>query len=404
MHSFYKNFTFIKQILKNAFKINVEILKAPYTSMIESDYGLRKMFWKDFKYDDTKSLNAIKQLPENQIIYLNSKLGFSNILYRVPSKYEDCILFIGPFLIEENSSDFFNKIILENNFPKTFSDAIKSYYQTLPYVEQGTILNTLQTLLSYIIPEFIGDNIKTYNFITIEEISLIPEIEATQDFSIQLYDEYLSVHNSLFQQIGNENYKEVYNDLDNFLQKTGLINETNIENLKDALNKFNIKCEYIVLQKKVHYLYIQNIYLNFKKKIIEERSREKLLLLPYEMVKNYSLIVKYYSLDQYSPAVRCAINYINFNLNEPLSLSYIANKINKNSSFLSSQFKKDTGYTITNYIHKSRIEHATRLLSTTSLSIQEVAEKVGMLELNYFSKLFKKYIGMSPTEYKKLKS
>ncbi|MBP3887145.1 MAG: helix-turn-helix domain-containing protein, partial [Cellulosilyticum sp.] len=48
------------------------------------------------------------------------------------------------------------------------------------------------------------------------------------------------------------------------------------------------------------------------------------------------------------------------------------------------------------------IEQAIRLLNTSNLSVQEIAERVGILELNYFSKLFKKKVGMSPTEYKKL--
>lgn len=402
MLSFHKNYVFIKHLLKNAFKVNVKLLKAPYSSLIETDYGLRKMFWKDFNYNDEVSIAALQQLPPNQITCLNSKLGFTTFLYRVPNDFEDCTLFIGPFLSEELTNDFISKILNVNHFPISAINAIQNYYQTLPYVDYTTIISTLETLLAYLIPKFVPDNIATYNFSDINEISFAPEISASQNFVKQFYNDYVSAHNAVFQQIGQDNYEELSHSLNHYLQISGLLNESNIQHIKHILHKFNIKCEFVVLQKKVHYIYIERVYISFSEKIRAENSRDRLLLLPQQMIHKYSLIVRNHSLEQYSHTIRNAINYINLNLQEPLSLSYVAEQINKNASFLSNQFKKETGQTITNFIHDCRIEQAIRLLNTSNLSVQEIAERVGILELNYFSKLFKKKVGMSPTEYKKL--
>ena len=342
------------------------------------------------------------QAPYNQILCLNSKLGFTNILYRVPTPYEDCLLFIGPFLPEAITNHFISRILYENNFPIHTIQAIQTYYQTIPYVDQDTVIATLQTLLSHLIPTYAPDNIKTYNFSSISEINFVLDASASQTFIRELYDDYVAIHNSIFEQIGQEHYEETYQYLNSYLLQTGLIHETNISNIKYALHKFNTKCEYAILQKKVNYSYIERTFLNFEQKIQKELSRDRLIALHYEMIRKYGLVVRNYSLEQYSHTIRKAIDFINLHLQEPLSLSYIADKIGKNSSFLSNQFKKETGRTITNFIHERRIESSINLLNTTELSIQEIAERVGILELNYFSKLFKKQIGMSPTKYKKL--
>lgn len=86
-----------------------------------------------------------------------------------------------------------------------------------------------------------------------------------------------------------------------------------------------------------------------------------------------------------------------------LSLSSISEVLDKNPSFLSNQFKRETGKTITKHIQETRIEKAITLLTTTDLSIQEISESVGINDLSWFSKLFKKIVGVSPTQYRATK-
>jgi YesN/AraC family two-component response regulator len=63
-------------------------------------------------------------------------------------------------------------------------------------------------------------------------------------------------------------------------------------------------------------------------------------------------------------------------------------------------FKRDTGITLTEYITRERMQRACRLLSTTNLQIQTVALHCGIMDVQYFSKLFKKHIGKTPKEYR----
>ena len=106
----------------------------------------------------------------------------------------------------------------------------------------------------------------------------------------------------------------------------------------------------------------------------------------------------------YSPAVLKVKEYIKQNYSHKLSLSEISNYVHLNGQYLSTHFKSCTGTTIYEYITSVRIEHAKVQLCSTSDSCMKVAESVGYSDPHYFSRVFKKYVGVSPTEYRNLES
>ncbi|UOQ50115.1 response regulator [Gracilibacillus caseinilyticus] len=83
-----------------------------------------------------------------------------------------------------------------------------------------------------------------------------------------------------------------------------------------------------------------------------------------------------------------------------LSLQQIANEINISASYLSNIFSKEMDQTITEYITKSRMEHAKELLKTTDLKTYEIAYKVGYNDSHYFCHTFKKSTGMTTKKFK----
>ncbi len=78
----------------------------------------------------------------------------------------------------------------------------------------------------------------------------------------------------------------------------------------------------------------------------------------------------------------------------------LAEEFSVSPSYLSGLFRKEVGVTLTDYIHKVRIDHSLILLNTSAFSIQEIAEQVGFLDVNYFTRTFKKYHGISPKKYR----
>lgn len=102
----------------------------------------------------------------------------------------------------------------------------------------------------------------------------------------------------------------------------------------------------------------------------------------------------------YSLLVRKVLTQIDSDLTSDLSLRNQAEKLNINSSYLSTLFKKETGATLTEYVNRKRVEHAIFLLNTTNLQIQTIAQSCGIPDVNYFTKIFKKHIGITPKDYR----
>ena len=97
--------------------------------------------------------------------------------------------------------------------------------------------------------------------------------------------------------------------------------------------------------------------------------------------------------------IKRAINYIREHYKEGISLEDVAGRLGITPEYLSTLFMKELGIKYTTYRAQIRIDVAKRLLSEGKLKIYEVAEASGFPDVKYFTKVFKKYTGVSPGEY-----
>ena len=98
--------------------------------------------------------------------------------------------------------------------------------------------------------------------------------------------------------------------------------------------------------------------------------------------------------------VQKAIDYISLNYPEKLSLTKIAEQLCITPNYLSELFKKHTGKNVSEYIMDYRLEKACQYLENPQLRIGEIAVKVGISDVRYFSSMFKKKYELTPTEYR----
>lgn len=95
-----------------------------------------------------------------------------------------------------------------------------------------------------------------------------------------------------------------------------------------------------------------------------------------------------------------AIHYIHSNYMKEISLEAIAQVAYMSKNHFCTLFRKETGDNFVVYLQKLRIEKAKFFLRSSQYRVQEIAEKVGIDNYRYFSTLFHKYTGMSPTQYR----
>ena len=95
-----------------------------------------------------------------------------------------------------------------------------------------------------------------------------------------------------------------------------------------------------------------------------------------------------------------AKDYILANFQRDISLDDISREIDISPYYFSKIFKENTGENFIDYLTTLRIDKAKELLETTDMSMKELCGEVGYANPNYFSRIFKKIVGLSPTEYK----
>lgn len=105
--------------------------------------------------------------------------------------------------------------------------------------------------------------------------------------------------------------------------------------------------------------------------------------------------------NNYSPQVQEAIQYLNDHLQKPLTMRDTADHLHMNASYLSVLFKEQTGLTFSDYLTRKRVQRAKELLSSTRLSIADIADQVGYQTSKYFVKVFRSLEGTSPGQYRK---
>ncbi len=116
------------------------------------------------------------------------------------------------------------------------------------------------------------------------------------------------------------------------------------------------------------------------KNIIKKSNSKETQMDKIDMIKNY--ILKNYN-------------------NNQLSTQSLAEYFHLNQTYLCTYFKKATGSTINEYITELRIEKAKELMTNRRTKLYDVTTSVGFTDVNYFSTLFKRYTGLSPSDFRK---
>lgn len=94
-------------------------------------------------------------------------------------------------------------------------------------------------------------------------------------------------------------------------------------------------------------------------------------------------------------------SYLKENLDKKLTIANICKAFNYNKTYICTNFKKTTGYSIIEYLNLAKIERAKDMIREDSYSLSEISESLGFSSPGYFSKIFKKITGLSPLEYKR---
>ena len=133
-------------------------------------------------------------------------------------------------------------------------------------------------------------------------------------------------------------------------------------------------------------------------------TKEMLVNDNQRMVMDYISLIQNLALKSYSSTVKKIVEYIFLNMAHEIQLKDLADHMKMTPSYLSGKFKKETGESIMTFVTKKKIDYACSLLINTSLPIQEIAQLAGYKDAAYFTRVFRRQMGSTPSGWRRQNS
>lgn len=394
-------FPFIRQVITDAFKTDVNLYTYPYQHTERVDRGFRQMMWGKRDIPDI-FIQFLSKPSEHRMAVVKSSLGYYNILASVSlGEARPDFISVGPFGDGSISELFVQQLVHDRKFSPEQALMVQKFYDILPVADANDVALMVQHLLSAFIPAYHDVSPEYINYSETTR-KLTPNRDAFARFTTVSAERYTVYLHEFLDAMITGDEKKTADKLKIFLDATGTTKMSSLRSAKKNLYELNAFCKEKLLAAPIHPYYPLNLADRFSSRIDTCGSQDSLISLPYEMARKYCQLVRKYANPDYSFLTRSVISYIEEHLEEDLSLSVLAEQFGRNASALSGQFSRETGMSVTEYIHRARIQAAIQLFHTTDLSVTEVASSVGMYNFGYFSRLFRRETGMSPREYKKM--
>ena len=339
-------------------------------------------------------------------LYKNTDLfNISYIYFLLPEMPDDTVIFIGPFInMPLSQSELLKRCEKAKILPKNQA-VLKEYYNSIPIISKSShLLVMLDTFCEKI---WGADNFTLYD-VEQERISPISPIgqenhsEPTETLAnINLMEQRYNYENKLIEavRLGQIHKADLlFTGLEevSFEKRT----QDSLRNMKNYCIIMNTLFRKAAEKGGVMPIYLDKVSSSFAVKIEQIPTSTEIKLLMKEIFRSYCRLVRKHAMKNYSPIVQKTIIFIESDISANLTLNTLAKMYNVSGGYLSTVFKKETGKNITEYIREKRMKHAEHLLSSTPLQIQTVALHCGIMDVQYFSKLFKKHSGKTPKEYR----
>ncbi len=166
-----------------------------------------------------------------------------------------------------------------------------------------------------------------------------------------------------------------------------------------------------ILDKYCFQFVLEVFYKYFEESKIQSMSLEKMYVVLKEAEKEKKMTIVSSFIDnllginerESSFVINNIKTYVRQHVADNLTVTSLAEEFNMNATYLSRMFKQETGEGCNAYITRMKIEKAQYLLRNTDMKINEISETTGFSDSNYFCLVFKKNVGVSPSQYKKSK-
>lgn len=392
------------QALKNylaVFNVAVCPVVPPFDELVDFDGGLRSAIDPMFDWQLCGRQFLQEQQP-NTLTIGEDIFGICYGSFPVPSE-EGSVYLIGPWRGLRRTPE--QIVWAHRNLGPQGAATIEAYYSMIPQMDERPLLGSISALVSMLYPQgaFQLRRVREYlPLMTEPDLRYFSEPSFVQKIPAAMLEQRYAAENAFCDAVALGDTDAAMVAFQQFKRfDLGERFTATLRHRKNSMIIMNTLLRKAIERANVHPYYLDAISTKYSLKIEMLTSAEEQAQMDNDMLREYCAYVRRYSLKKYSPLVQKVINYINLNLDGQLSLKLLAEMYFISPSYLSNLFKQETGSTLTDYINSQRIQRAAHLLKTTTSSVSTIAESVGILDVNYFTKIFKKAMGFTPTQYRK---
>ena len=367
------------------------------------DYGIRKTNGLSDNFVHIRKFFEQEQKKQN-ILYIKDEFFCHYILLLLPDNIPQEVIIIGPYLLA-NETNMIANFLASQDISPTWNTILNNYYPKIPTLSGEDGLNALLCSFADLVWGKENYSIDYFeNNLADSSLALAspPDSQYRLDAlaNMDLIETFYAQENALMYAISHGQLARAKH----ILTTLPLLNFKNqqepLQNLKNFSIVINTLFRKAAEQGGVHPVYVDQLSNALIERITLFTRSDNILDLWNDMIHKYCTLVNNHSTRQYSLPIQKVIIQIHMDLSADLSLKNLAEQLNVNASYLSNLFRKETGVTLTNYVNQKRMEYAAWLLSTTQFPISTIAQHCGILDDNYFTKLFKKQYDITPTAFR----
>ena len=270
------------------------------------------------------------------------------------------------------------------------------------YILLSTNINEMHILCyeNMDVEKFVGCAFEEYNVLISNVLDLL-------NLNIEIHYEFLKKHYALLKEQNADNeYAHLASDM--------LLKKMNYKNINEIVksivflaksdNSYLSFCHHFF--EKIIIAYLNDSTTNeIKKDIVKMLSQfpESPEKLGEYIVQNSEFFTKSRQKEHSVNIIEFIQQYVEMHYDEDISLASLAELVGRNPSYLSRFFKNSTGEKYIDYINSVRIKKSIDMLLNENEKIYVIAEKVGFKDVNYFHRIFKEKVGLSPQQLRRSK-
>ncbi len=401
--------TFLRNIGKKL-RLQILTLSPGQTDETQIDFGLRSFLSLQERHDRLCRDRILRAQP-NTIYRMTDEFFCSYIYLLLPGMPRPTALIAGPYITFEIRHDGFLKDAERAGVPPWLNKRVEKYYTNLPVIQDATMLLNIFTAFG----ETIWGSPESFQIVDVERDDTFPDSQffPTPDetshqnllLDMQIMEKRYESENELMQIVSRGQIHRAERLANAFAPSVLEERATDpVRNVKNYCIIGNTLMRKAAEHGGVHPVYLDATSSGFASRIEQVTTISAGQDMFADMVQTYCRLVRKHTAQHYSPLVERTIMLIEADLSQDLRLSTLADALRISAGYLSTLFRQETGKTVTEFVNGKRMEHAARLLRGSALQVQTVAQYCGISDVNYFSKLFKRYHGISPREYRNEKT